>query len=89
MEIKACKVEDLGTAPNWSGSITSRTAGTTNKVTTKSSATLEIEGVREMGLRCLFKSVTGFCFGSGITFASFQEFLLVECTVKHRANWVC
>ena len=26
-----------------------------------------------MGLRCLFKSVTGFCFGSGKTFASFQE----------------
>ena len=70
MEIKACKVEDLGTAPNWSASITSRTAGPTNRVTTKPSVTLEIEGVREMGLRCLFKLVTGFCFSNRITFAS-------------------
>ena len=39
-----------------------------------SSATFERQGVRELGLRCFFKSSTGFTFGNGETSANFQIF---------------
>jgi hypothetical protein len=60
-------------APNWLGSMTSRTAGATYNFTTNCSATLEIAGVREMGLRWLLTSSTGLCFDTWITSANFQE----------------
>ena len=41
--------------------------------TTKSSANLEIIGVREMGRKCLLMTSTGFCLGMGTTSASFQD----------------
>ena len=72
MDIKAYKVEDLGIPPYWFGSIICNIAGPTYLSTTKSSATLEIEGVKEIGRRCLIASSTGFCFGRGTTPASFQ-----------------
>ena len=39
-----------------------------------SSATFERQGVREIGLRCFFRSSTGFTFGKGETSANFQIF---------------
>ena len=72
MDIKAYKVEDLGIPPYWFGSIICNTAGPTYLSTTKSSATLEIAGVKEIGRRCLVASTTGFCFVRGTTSASFQ-----------------
>lgn len=66
-------VEDFGKAPNWSGSIIFNTAGPMNADTTKSSANLEIIGVREMGRKCLLMTSTGFCLGMGTTSASFQD----------------
>ncbi len=62
VEIRACAVEDFGLASNWLESITSRTADATYDFTTNSSATLDIAGVREMGLRWLLTSSTGLFF---------------------------
>ena len=59
--------------PNWSGSITFKTAGATCLATTNSSATLEMVGVREIGLKCLLITLTGFCFVRGTMSASFQD----------------
>ena len=39
-----------------------------------SSATFERQGVREIGLRCFFRSSTGFTFGNGETSSNFQIF---------------
>ena len=52
MDIRARAMEDFGKAPNCSGSIIFNTAGPMNADTTKSSANLEIIGVREMGRKC-------------------------------------
>ena len=52
MDVRARAVEDFGKAPNRSGSIIFNTAGPMNADTTKSSANLEIIGVREMGRKC-------------------------------------
>ena len=41
--------------------------------TTNSSATLERAGVRDIGLKCLQISVTGFVFMIGTTSAAFHE----------------
>ena len=43
-------MDDLGMAPNWLGSMTFRIAGPACIDTTKSSATLESDGVSDMGL---------------------------------------
>ena len=41
--------------------------------TTNSAATLERTGVNEMGHRCLFTSLSGFCCGISTVSADFQE----------------
>ena len=70
-----CVVDDFGMAPNWFGSIISRTAGPTWFCTINSSATLEITGVKEIhvGLICLVMMVTGFSLGKGVTSAYLRE----------------
>ena len=45
-------MEDLGIAPNWSGSITFKTAGPIWNFITKSSAILDMEGVKDIGRNC-------------------------------------
>ena len=59
--VNACVVEDFGIAPNWLSPIDGRKYS----ATTNSSATLERMDVNEMGSRCLFTSLIGFCFGIG------------------------
>jgi hypothetical protein len=49
-------------APNWLGSMISRTAGATYNFTTNSSATLEIAGVREMGQKVVIDIFDGALF---------------------------
>ena len=71
--MSASRVGDFGIPPNWFGSITVSTAGAMWWWTTKSSASLERAGTREIGRRCLLTSVTGFCLGIGTTSAIFQE----------------
>ena len=73
-------MEDLGIAPNWSGSITFKTAGPIWNLTTKSSAILEMEGV---GRNWFLMSLTGFFFGTGITSAFFQR-VGKRCSAKLR-----
>ena len=58
--MRACRVEELGIAPNWLGSIYSKTAGPIYLLTTKSSANLDRAGVREIDRICLAMVVTGF-----------------------------
>ena len=65
-------MDDFGIAPNWSGSMTSSTAGPKCENTTKSSANLEIDGASEIGRRCLLMSSTFCSFGMGSTSADFQ-----------------
>ena len=48
------------------------TAGFTKPSTTNSSATLEIQGVRDIGLNSFWMSTTGFFLGRGVTSAIFQ-----------------
>ena len=71
--INACVVEDFGIAPNWLSPIFLRIDGRKYSATTNSSATLERMDVNEMGRRCLFTSLIGFCFGIGTVSADFQE----------------
>lgn len=72
IEIKASTDEDFGMAPYWLESMVFRTAGDTYFTITNSSAILEIAGVREIGRKCLFTSVTGFSLGIGVMSACFQ-----------------
>ena len=65
-------MDDLGMAPNWLGSMTFRIAGPTYINTTKSSVTLESDGVSDMGLMCFDTFVMGFSLGNGMTSANFQ-----------------
>ena len=60
-------MDDFGIAPSCSGSMTSSTAGPKCEETTKSSASLEIDGVSEIGRRCLLMSLTFCSFGMGLT----------------------
>ena len=62
-----------GSVPNWLGSAFFNIAGFRKRSTTYSSPTLERIGVREIGLRSLFTSLTGFCLGIATTSASFHE----------------
>lgn len=71
--ISAYVVEDAGMALNWLSPIFLRIDGRKCSATTNSSATLERRGVSEMGRRCLFTSLIGFCFGIGTISAEFQE----------------
>ena len=71
--INACVVEDFGIAPNWLSPIFLRIDGRKYSATKNSSATLERIDVNEMGRRCLFTSLIGFCFGIGTVSADFQE----------------
>ena len=48
------------------------TAGFTKPSTTNSSATLEIHGVRDIGLNSFLMSTTGLFLGRGVTSAIFQ-----------------
>ena len=50
-----------------------RIDGRRYSATTNSSDTLKRTGVNEMGRRCLFSSLIGFCFGIGTVSADFQE----------------
>ena len=72
MLIRAVVVDDFGIAPYWFQRITSRTAGLTTSSTTNSSATLETQGVSEIGLKSFFRSSTGFFLRRGGTSAIFQ-----------------
>ena len=58
-------VEDFGKGPNWSRSIIFNTAGAMKADTTKSSANLEIIGVREMGRKFFFYDFDRFLFMNG------------------------
>ena len=69
---RAKVVEDFGIAPNWLGSREGSTAGFTCSVTTKSSATLEMHGVNDIGLISFLISLTDFVLGKGVTRANFQ-----------------
>ena len=93
--ISACVVEDFGIAPNWLSPIFLRIDGRRCSVTTNSSVTLERTGVNEMGPRCLFRSLIGFCFGIGTASADFQEGgkrlsakeqLIISVTVSERRS---
>ena len=70
--MSACAVDDFGIAPNWLGSMMFSMAGPTYILTTKSSATLDNDGVKDMGLMCFDTFVIGFCLGKGVTSANFQ-----------------
>ena len=73
IEIRACRVEELGIAPNWLGSIDSKTAGPIYLLTTKSSPDLDRAGVRQIRRISLAMVVTGFTFIRGVALASFQD----------------
>ena len=73
IEMRACRVEELGIAPNWLESIVSKTAEPIYLLTTKSSANLDKAGVREIGRICLAMVVTGLTLIRGVTSASFQD----------------
>ena len=66
-------MDDLGSAPYCRESIIFKMDGLLNLSTTISSATFDSMGVSEIGLRCLQTSVTGFCFGMGVTSAFFLD----------------
>ena len=72
MLISAIVVEEFGMAPYWLSSRMFMTAGFTKPSTTNSSATLEIQGVRDIGLNYFWMSTTGFFLGRGVTSAIFQ-----------------
>ena len=59
--------------PNWAGSTILNIAGAIYSSITKSSANFETADVRDIDLRCLFISRTGFSFGIGVMLAFFQE----------------
>ena len=71
--MRACKVEELGIAPNWLESIVSKTAEPIYLLTTKSSANLDKAGVRVIDQICLAMVVTGLTFIRGVTSASIQD----------------
>ena len=73
IDIRAYRVENLGILPYWLGSIIYNTAQLTCVETTKSSASLEMVGVSEIGHKCFLRSSTGFYFGRVTTSASFHE----------------
>ena len=73
MLIRAYTVLEFGTVPYWFWPIFARTAGLIYPSTTNSSPTLERIGVKEMGLRCLFTSLTGEVFGRCVMSAFFHE----------------
>ena len=60
MLISAIVVEEFGMAPYWLSSRMFMTAGFTKPSTTNSSATLEIQGVRDIGVNSFWMSTTGF-----------------------------
>ena len=62
-------MDNLGIAQNWLGSMTFRIVGPTYINTT---ATLESDGVSDMGLMCFDTFVLGFSVGNGMTSANFQ-----------------
>ena len=93
--ISACVVEDSGIAPKWLSPISLRIDGRKCSATTNSSATLERTGGNEMGRRCLFTSLIGFCFGIGTVSADIQEGgkrlsakqqLIISVTVSERRS---
>ena len=61
--MRAYSVEDLDIAPNWSGTITFKTAGQIWYFITKSSAILDMEGVKDIGRNWFLMSLTGFFLG--------------------------
>ena len=71
--MRACRVEELGIAPNWLELIVSKTAEPIYLLTTKSSANLDKAGVRVIGQICLAMVVTGLTFIRGVTSASIQD----------------
>ena len=66
-------VDDFGIAPYWLGSMIFRIAGAMSLETIHSSPTLEMQDVKEIGHKCLFISIIGFYFGSGVTSAYFHD----------------
>ena len=71
--ISAIVVEEFGMAPYWLSWRMFMTAGFTKPSTTNSSATLEIHGVRDIGLNYFLMSTTsGLFLGRGVTSAIFQ-----------------
>ena len=70
--MRAIQAEDFSTPPYWFESITDKIACLRSFSIINSSATLEITGVREMGLRSLLISLTGLVLGMVITLALFQ-----------------
>ena len=73
MLIKAWVVLLPDIAPNRWESTFLRSAGFTKPSTTKSSATFDKMGVKDMGLKWLFTSRIGFCFGIGEMLSSFHD----------------
>ena len=47
------------------------TVGITKPSTTSTSASLETQGARDLGLNSFFMSTVGFCLGRGVTSAIF------------------
>ena len=75
---KAVLVEDLGTASYWLVSRTFKAPGLTKSHTIISLATLDRQGVSEMGRRSFLMSSTGCFLGSGVTSAHFH--MLGNCS---------
>ena len=73
MLTRALVVEDSGTQPNWFEPIFFKMAGFTYSFTTKSLATFDRIGVKEICLRCLLRSLMGFCLGFGMISARFHD----------------
>ena len=73
MLISACVVDEFGMAPYWLSPIFSSIASFKCSSTTNPSATFDKTGVNEMGRRCLFTSLIGFCLGIGAMSADFQD----------------
>ena len=72
MLISAIVVEEFGMAPYWFLSRTLMTVGITKPSTTSTSASLETQGARDLGLNSFLMSTVGFCLGRGVTSAIFQ-----------------
>ena len=73
MLITACVVDEFGMAPYCLSPIFLSIAGFKCSSTTNSSATFDLTDVNEMGCRCLFTSLIGFCLGIGTMSADFQD----------------
>ena len=72
MLISAIVVEEFGMTPYWFLSRTLITVGITKPSTTSTSASLETQGARDLGLNSFLMSIVGFCLGRGVTPAIFQ-----------------